>query len=321
MWSGMKFLWIFLKVCTVQQYTIIAINKPDIIVLNETWLKKSILDNEILDPKFYKIYRLDRSKETHPLDPENIKKIRKNGGGVLIGVSTQLVLTSSIIKIKCRAELLEIEFLLRDKTKMIISTCYRVGTLGKKNLEEVSNAIKTLIRKRGVKTFILIGDFNLPHINWNTHSSNVSLEQDFLNMFAENLLIQSIHTPIRRHGNILDLLLTSSSRQVDNLKVIKESLICKSDHFPITFDIMIRCKRNKGSKCKLYNFKKANWDRLNSELADINWTSLLDSLEPEAAWINFTETLKQHMQRHIPVITVKSEFQPLWFDSECHRTC
>ena len=27
------------------------------------------------------------------------------------------------------------------------------------------------------------------------------------------------------------------------------------------------------------------------------------------------------MQRHIPVITVKSEFQPFWFDSECHRKC
>ena len=33
----------------------IAINKPDVIVLNETWLKESILDNEILDIKFYRV--------------------------------------------------------------------------------------------------------------------------------------------------------------------------------------------------------------------------------------------------------------------------
>ena len=240
----------------------ITINKPDVIILNETWLKESILD-----PNFYKLYRLDRYQETHPIDPDNIKKFRKNGGGVLIGVCTQLALTPNIVKIKCRAELLAVEFLLSDKTKLIISTCYTVGTLGRKNFEELSKAIKILIRKRGVKKFILIGDFNFPPINWDTQSSNVSLEQDFLNMFAKNSLIQTVHTPTHRHGNIFDLLLTSSGRFVDNINVLKDSLICKSDHFPITFNIMIKFKRNKGTKREIYNFKKANWYRLNSELA------------------------------------------------------
>ena len=27
------------------------------------------------------------------------------------------------------------------------------------------------------------------------------------------------------------------------------------------------------------------------------------------------------MQRHIPIITVKSECKPFWFDAECHRKC
>ena len=261
----------------------IAINKPDVIVLNETWLKESILDNEILDTKFYKLYRLDRSQKTHPIDPYNVKKFRKNGVGVLIGVNNQLVLTYNVVEIKCSAEFLAIEFVLKDKTKMIVSTCYRVGTLGRDNFEEISKAIKTLTRKRGVKKFILIGDFNFPHINWNTQSSNVSLEQEFLNMFAENVQIQIVDTPTHQHGNIHDLLLTSSSRFIENLIVLKDSIVCKSDHFPITFDIMIKCKRNKDTKRKIYNYKKANWDRLNSELADIDWTSLLDCLEPDVA--------------------------------------
>ena len=88
-------------------------------------------------------------------------------------------------------------------------------------------------------------------------------------MFAENSLIQTVHTPTHRHVNILDLLLTSSGRFVDNINVLKDSLICKSEHFPITFDIMIKFKRNKGTKREIYNFKKGNWDRLYSELAGI----------------------------------------------------
>ena len=41
-------------------------NKPDIVVYNETWLKPSISDNEVISTK-YKVFRLDRSTFTHPL--------------------------------------------------------------------------------------------------------------------------------------------------------------------------------------------------------------------------------------------------------------
>ena len=52
----------------------LQVNKPDVIVLNETWLKDSILDNEIIPIDTYEVFRLDRSKSTHPPDPNNIKK-------------------------------------------------------------------------------------------------------------------------------------------------------------------------------------------------------------------------------------------------------
>ena len=47
----------------------INLNKPDIIILNETWLKSSILDTEIFSTETYKVFRLDRSKATHPPPP------------------------------------------------------------------------------------------------------------------------------------------------------------------------------------------------------------------------------------------------------------
>ena len=39
---------------------------PDIIIFNETWLKGSVQNSEILPNKDYKIFRLDRSHITHP---------------------------------------------------------------------------------------------------------------------------------------------------------------------------------------------------------------------------------------------------------------
>ena len=122
----------------------------DIIVLNETWLEPSILDSKIFPPDKYKIFRLDRSEKTHPIDPLNIKKYRRNGGGILIAVNVSLSIESKIIPTKCSAELLAIaiELRLSNKTKMILTTCYRVGTLGMTNCSEILNALGKLSSKK-----------------------------------------------------------------------------------------------------------------------------------------------------------------------------
>ena len=60
------------------------------------------------------------------------------------------------------AKILGIEIFLENKTKFVIATCYRVGTLGLQNAEEILRRIRTLTRKKTVKTVILVGDFNLP---------------------------------------------------------------------------------------------------------------------------------------------------------------
>ena len=89
-------------------------NKPDILIFNETWLKKSIIDNEIL-PDNYKVFRLDRSTATHPWDSNQPKKFRRNGGGVLIAHRNDLNITSNKINFaKSQAELLSVTFQLSN---------------------------------------------------------------------------------------------------------------------------------------------------------------------------------------------------------------
>ena len=50
--------------------------KPDVIILNETWLKKKILSNEVF-PSNYKVFRVDRTLESHPWDPTQPHKFKK----------------------------------------------------------------------------------------------------------------------------------------------------------------------------------------------------------------------------------------------------
>ena len=53
-------------------------------------MKDAINDNEILSCEHYKIFRCDRTTDTHPPDPDDPKKFRKNGGGVFIAVKANL---------------------------------------------------------------------------------------------------------------------------------------------------------------------------------------------------------------------------------------
>ena len=85
------------KIYELQAY--IFEKNPDIIILNETWLKPTILSSEIF-PKQYNVFRVDWSPQSHPVDPLNPKKFRKNGGGVLIAVNNDLSLQSKIIPIE-----------------------------------------------------------------------------------------------------------------------------------------------------------------------------------------------------------------------------
>ena len=124
---------------------------PDIVVLNETWLKKSVNDSEILPSDLYTIFRRDRCPESHPIDKDNPKKFRRNGGGALIAISNKLTATPKIIPLKCMAEILGIEIFLENKTKFIIATCYRVGTLGLQNAEEILRGVRTPTRKKMLK--------------------------------------------------------------------------------------------------------------------------------------------------------------------------
>ena len=110
--------------------TFISEKKPDILLLNETWLKKSIKDHEVIQSSNYTVFRSDRSQLTHPPDPSNPKKFRKYGGGVLIAVRSDIA-DASVKRISMRkgAEIVSVELTVGQE-KLIFSTIYRVGTLG-----------------------------------------------------------------------------------------------------------------------------------------------------------------------------------------------
>jgi hypothetical protein len=306
------------KILELQSF--VAIEKPDIVALNETWLKPSIGNNEIFSDNQYKIFRADRSKKTHPPDPLVTAKIRENGGGVLLGIRSDLDVVSKNVKVPLGVEMIAIQLTFSNGEKAVICTCYRVGTLGTVNCEKIAEFLRSFLSKRRPPKLYMIGDFNLARAVWDNPRSPVPIEQNFIDNFSELGLTQCITTPTHIKGNILDILLTNADNLVNDINVRDRDSICKSDHFPITFNISGRSRYKNSAKRKCYNFKRANWDALNHDLRNVDW-SPLNCCEIETGWELIKSRLFELVDEHIPVVHIKSEFQPPWFDSDTFNFC
>ena len=279
---------------------LISTNKPDVIIYNETWLKSSIHDNEVIPTDAYKVFRLDRSSFTHPPDPNNSRKFRANGGGVLIAIKHSLDIESKEIPVKCRAEILSVELTDKNGKKSIISSLYRVGTLGGENHTRVSEYLHTIRRRRRVHSFTLIGDLNLPQACWDNGSSPVPIEQNFIDTFNDLSLQQLVTVPTHIKGNILDNILTDKPDLISDIFVDSMHRPCWSDHFPIHFKLKLNARRKKPCKRKIFNFKRADWSKLNEELSSKNWELLFRNRSANDSWDIFKQILSSSCDKCIP---------------------
>ena len=81
---------------------------------------------------------------------------------------------------------------------------------------------------------IILGDFNLPEINWQDFSFVESESRRLINFTEDNFLYQHVTEPTRG-SNILDLIFTNQEYLVQNTKVREHLATC--DHNMIEFEI------------------------------------------------------------------------------------
>ena len=286
--------------------------------MKEKSISKS--NNEIFPDSQYEIFRNDRSRRTHPQDPDNPNKFREHGGGVLLAVRSDLDVITKRLSVSLGLEMLAIKITFPNKESIVICTCYRVGTLGQPHHDTLIGYLRSITSKRNPPKIYLIGDLNLPQADWSSSSSNIPLEQSFIDSLNSLSLSQLINRPTHKSGNTLDILLSNSETSVNDVKVLDPHSLCKSDHFPVSFSIKTSFSRKKTPKRSVYNFKKANWAQINRDLCSIDWT-FLGSAHPDSAWKVLKECLLNLSDKYIPKVRIKSEFQPPWFDCDLFTAC
>ena len=123
---------------------------------------------------------------------------------------------------------------------------------------------------------MILGDFNLPDINWNTLSGSSPLAHTFCDLVFKLNLLQLIESPTHIHGNILDLLLTNADSLIHNVEVNSSPI--HSDHFLINFSISVPGHSTSHFvPYYAYDYSKANFEGLDAYIYNSNLLNCLTS--------------------------------------------
>ena len=313
------------------------VDRPDIIILTETWLHGGIKNSE-LGLSNYNIFRKDRLKNllrnnNDDDDEEDDESVR--GGGVLIAVSKTLKSSNIDCKLFQHDSILSDELYIKvtiDKNKFIIGTTYIPPNSPLLIYERHAENIDNISKLYSDHKLIISGDFNLSKISW---SYNDFLHCDFqegsfLPIKQAASLIGDLYNSFNlrqifpNHPNksyTLDLMFADSE--------LVEYLHSSDQLVPLDFPHheCASFKLNISNSCMPYkHFSKYNFHNIDTEalstcLGSLNWEEILDF---EVMNINeavnlFYEILYAAVDFSVPRIGVLPRKFPNWFsyDLKC----
>jgi len=212
----------------------VALHKPNIITLSETWLNSSISDTEI-NLLNYTLYRSDRSSR---------------GGGVAIYVSSELISELTIPTVKpLHFECVFVKVIFHENKSLIIGSIYRPPSSPAETFDHLISTINSISCNNEI---ILLGDFNK---NWSDKSSD-----KVKNLFSNLNLSQLIKEPTRitpTSQSLLDWILVSHPDRFLKVGVMSD---CFSDHSIVYCVWKIKLPKSPPRLIKIRQYKKLNSD-------------------------------------------------------------
>ena len=265
---------------------------PDVVVITETWFDDSVKDSEYT-PDGYLSFRKDRNLNAYSSGTYQIE----DRGGVLMLVKECLHPTR-IEQWEPEIEMLWVAINPQPKVTWVIGGCYRPEV----DETNIMSKIVDSINKVNTTNCILLGDFNLRHVNWEELTSTRNVDLSFLDCIGDNLLTQIVREPTRE-GNILDLALVGDVDSVTSCKVLEH--FANSDHNMVELTVDCPVPRITRQERKVYLYTKGNYDGIATELQQTNWEDYLKTKNMEAKWAAFKEEYNRLVEKHIPHKMVK----------------
>ena len=269
--------------------------------MTETWCNPSITDADLSIPG----YQLETELRKDRTDTAN-----GIGGGLLVYSRNGLkILPLDTLQAVDFHQCVAFKVLTTGEPVNIVLT-YRPPNSNRENFNKLLDILSKLPRDT-----VLIGDINIPHVDWTSGRGDARGRELFNTVLEENLE-QLVNFPTHNKGSTLDLVITNMADKI--VSVHDDGKLGRSDHSIITVDVKVS-KTIKKEKPRTPNWTKADVTGMRQYLADIDWDTLLDGASTEKAWDTLKEILSQATQKFVPFSTAKGEDTPKWLNREIVR--
>ena len=240
-------------------------------VLTETWCNESISSAILQIPGFNidDSLRIDRTDIVNGI-----------GGGIIVYVRNGLTVLSNDKINYSYNQYCSFDILKSDSESLNTIAAYRSPNTTNENTEKLCKIAKNMSGNS-----ILIGDINLPKINWKLQTSDRK-SQSFLEAAQENFLVQMIDFPTHFKGNILDLVLTNNPEKVAS--IIDVGPVGKSDHTGIMVEFYHEKTINKTDQL-VHDWSNADIQGLRNEMMLTDWDTTMQDLDVDDSWRFFTQ--------------------------------
>ena len=268
-------------------------------ILTETHLDQTVLDAEV-KINDYNIFRADR--------------ITRKCGGTAIYVHQSI----TINKVEKYSDTVcEAVFLYSKELNLIIIGVYRPpsGHYTKDintSFSDLLNASESFIKKYKNAQIMMMGDMNLPSVNWTTETvksdrADTKCGKMFLRFMDKHLLEQHVNETTRKEKNTLDIIVTNIPAMIHSIQVEKVANSL-SDHDLLNCFVTEVFKKGKPTEepyepshpFDKLNFKEANWQEIREQLKNVNWSSLLEGKDVEEMSQEFESKLVDICEKNTP---------------------
>ena len=260
-------------------------NKPDIIILTETWLINT-------DPSIYfNNYNIFLNNRT--------LKIKKRGGGVAILVNKSLdvcVIDELTISIIDDIEILSIQIKNTTKHIQIISAIYRSPN---SNIDFFNDLFYNIYSTFLNNEIYICGDFNIDLSKCSLISNN------FKYILTQLGLTANITIPTHYSNSTIDNILSNNDHITNNGTIDTDI----TDHCILffIFTSFSRVKKCDNKVMYIRNFNQQNIEYLKNDFININWQIVLSEMtDPSICYNNFINILNDIVNKNCPLIKKKA---------------
>ena len=212
--------------------------------------------------------------------------------------------------------------------KILVGCIYRsTSSLGTNN-DKLMNLLKLANDIAGGNRLLILGDFNVPNIDWVSKSilpRARKLDRDFFETVSDNFLCQHVKEHTRFRGaekSVLDLIFTKEEEDVKNVKVLLP--LGRSDHGMVIGEFVCKWRcRFVPKKTPVYF--RGKYDTISNELRDTKWGEVYSGKLVKETLGHYNNNYKKLIEENVPLGSPKDYNEPwmnkrvmkLWKKKKC----